>query len=359
MNIGEKIKELRKKNDMTQEKLADFLCVSYQAVSKWECGLSSPDLSLIVPLARLFGVTTDELLGAVLPETDTRYDELEALYQETFKTGDMEKRREICETAVREYPGDMKWLNYLAWDVWCVAVGIPDDTEYEAQRERAIKLFDTVIENTQDDAVKVYAIQGIVQCLCGKGAKDEARRYVELFPETKINPDIKEELLCQCLSGDERIRAEQHRVEKMLEKFVVTVMCGQLGEGATCPEADTAAEAVIKAMIPDGNYCYFHQEMAHINVRKAEAAAQNGDGDMAVQFLQKAMHHAAEFDLIDIVNPGEYAFTAPLFNKLTIDTRKFCRTGTSTVTDDIRERCKRASFDTVRERYDFKALLLG
>ena len=72
MTIGEKIKELRKKNDLTQEKLADYLCVSYQAVSKWECGLSSPDLSLIVPLAKLLHVTTDELLGMTAPETDKR-----------------------------------------------------------------------------------------------------------------------------------------------------------------------------------------------------------------------------------------------------------------------------------------------
>ena len=61
MNIGKKIKELRKKNDFTQEKLADYLCVSYQAVSKWETGISSPDLSLIAPLTKLFHVSADEL----------------------------------------------------------------------------------------------------------------------------------------------------------------------------------------------------------------------------------------------------------------------------------------------------------
>ncbi|MBQ8275709.1 MAG: helix-turn-helix transcriptional regulator [Clostridia bacterium] len=40
VHIGAKIKELRKKKDMTQEKLAEYLCVSFQAVSKWETGVS-------------------------------------------------------------------------------------------------------------------------------------------------------------------------------------------------------------------------------------------------------------------------------------------------------------------------------
>ena len=79
MTIGEKIKELRKKNDLTQEKLADYLCVSYQAVSKWGCGLSNPDLTLIVPLAKLLHVTTDELLGMTSPQTDKKKIEYDAL----------------------------------------------------------------------------------------------------------------------------------------------------------------------------------------------------------------------------------------------------------------------------------------
>ncbi len=357
MTVGEKIKELRKKKDLTQEKLADFLRVSYQAVSKWECGLSSPDLSLIVPLARLLGVTTDELLGAVNGDEDKRRGELEAQYQDTFKTGDMQLRLRICEDALGEYPGDMKWLNQLAWNVWCLAVGImPDGAEFEAQREKAIKLFDTVIENTQDDEVKVYAIQGIVQCLCGKGAKDEARKYVELFPEPKISSDLRDKLLCKCLSGDEQICRKQQYVEKKLAEFVDTLMWGQVGEGYTCPDADSAAEAIINAMIPDGNYCSYHHHMAHIQFRKAEMAVKSGDGDRAVELLQRAAYHAGEFDIIDTVSPGEYAFTAPLLNRLTIDSREFCRTGTTTLTDDIREMCKRNSFDPIREREDFKAL---
>ena len=61
--IGQRIKELRRKNDLTQEKLADFLGVTYQSVSKWECGLCCPDVMLLPLLAKIFGVSTDTLLG--------------------------------------------------------------------------------------------------------------------------------------------------------------------------------------------------------------------------------------------------------------------------------------------------------
>lgn len=54
MTIGEKIKSLRKQKDITQEKLADYLGISYQSVSKWENNLAMPDISLVVPARQLF-----------------------------------------------------------------------------------------------------------------------------------------------------------------------------------------------------------------------------------------------------------------------------------------------------------------
>ena len=60
MNIGTKIKELRNHNKKTQEDLAKTLCISTQAVSKWENG-GSPDLELIPAIAKYFKVSTDYL----------------------------------------------------------------------------------------------------------------------------------------------------------------------------------------------------------------------------------------------------------------------------------------------------------
>lgn len=64
MTINEKIKELRKKANLTQEALAAVLNISYQSVSKWEEGLCCPDVMLLPLLAEIFGVSTDTLLGS-------------------------------------------------------------------------------------------------------------------------------------------------------------------------------------------------------------------------------------------------------------------------------------------------------
>lgn len=69
LRIGEKIKNLRKQQDITQEKLAAYLNISYQAVSKWENETALPDITLIPKIANFFGVTSDELLG-LKPDND-------------------------------------------------------------------------------------------------------------------------------------------------------------------------------------------------------------------------------------------------------------------------------------------------
>jgi transcriptional regulator with XRE-family HTH domain len=61
--LGVNIKKLRLATGMTQRQLAYQLRISVQAVSKWERGLTYPDVTLLLPIAELFGVTLDELFG--------------------------------------------------------------------------------------------------------------------------------------------------------------------------------------------------------------------------------------------------------------------------------------------------------
>lgn len=62
-SFGDRISFLRKLKELTQAQLAEKLGISAQAVSKWESGLSCPDIMMLVPLADIFGVSTDVLLA--------------------------------------------------------------------------------------------------------------------------------------------------------------------------------------------------------------------------------------------------------------------------------------------------------
>lgn len=67
-SLGEVLKDHRTRCSMTQEFVAESLGVSRQAVSKWENGTADPSTSNLLKLAKLYGVTAEELIRAVQPE---------------------------------------------------------------------------------------------------------------------------------------------------------------------------------------------------------------------------------------------------------------------------------------------------
>lgn len=69
MNLGEKLFELRKQKNLTQDDVAEKLKVTRQTVSKWETNQSTPDFDKIVPLCELYEISPNELLMEEKQET--------------------------------------------------------------------------------------------------------------------------------------------------------------------------------------------------------------------------------------------------------------------------------------------------
>ena len=120
LTIGENIRNFRKKNDLTQETLADRLGVTYQSVSRWENGITYPDLELIPAIAEVLAVTVDELLGMPQIEKEKRavqtFDELR---RECIKQDyDADKIVELLRDIRRNYLDSDS-----AWRPWCEGNG--------------------------------------------------------------------------------------------------------------------------------------------------------------------------------------------------------------------------------------------
>lgn len=85
--LGLFICKLRKEKNMTQKELADKLVISDKAVSKWERGISYPDITLLEPLSLILGVSITELVQGRKIDMDEKENNVEKMMQETLDIG--------------------------------------------------------------------------------------------------------------------------------------------------------------------------------------------------------------------------------------------------------------------------------
>lgn len=199
-HIGETIRTLRRKNAMTQENLADRMNVSVNAVSKWERGECMPDISLLIPLAKCFGITTDELLGYDRKAQEEIVDRWIAQSGERFdSSADPEALREYykwerssLETLIAEYPDDCRLLNlYLN----CLSPQTDGD-EFE-------RICILLLDRSDKAYIVQRAVKGLAELHRSRGDTDAAEKLIrekftglelvkQLYDLTK-NPDTHRE----------------------------------------------------------------------------------------------------------------------------------------------------------------------
>jgi len=168
MNIGNKIKALRKAKGITQEQLAGAIGISFQAVSKWENGIALPDITLVPMLANYFGVSTDELLGFNLAEKEERIEKaVDEAYK--FRESNPQKSRAILEKALNIYPENDILLNNILY-----VVTDPDET---------IDIASRLAERTLNNEVKYDALRFLAYAYKKKGDLKSAENAIEQIPE--------------------------------------------------------------------------------------------------------------------------------------------------------------------------------
>ena len=107
MNLGNKIRELRRQRNLTQEQLAASLNISAQAVSKWEMGGSYPDMTMIPTLAALFKVSLDELFDFDVRNIDKEIEDIRLEYNKYF-WDNFEKAEQILLDGLKLYPASIQ-----------------------------------------------------------------------------------------------------------------------------------------------------------------------------------------------------------------------------------------------------------
>ena len=124
MSIGENIARLRKEQGLTQAELGEMLGVSNQAVSKWESGMTMPDVMLLPEISRVLGVTLTELYGISdegeakddIKASKIRVEEGQKIINICVKADDANVTTKIPVAAVRSVFGNKMLKQYLSDD---------------------------------------------------------------------------------------------------------------------------------------------------------------------------------------------------------------------------------------------------
>ncbi len=192
IKLGEKIKALRKAQGISQEILAQALGCSFQAVSKWETGVTMPDVAMIPAIASFFGVSTDELFDYNRMEAEKRVMDICHEAAE-YRCSDPAKSEAILREGLKQFPGNDIILNNLLYTM-----------RTPSRSGEVINICKTLIECTREDDVKYDALRILAETYYEIGEKALVKPTLEQIPEIYFS---KLELCAKYLEGEESLEA--------------------------------------------------------------------------------------------------------------------------------------------------------
>ena len=195
LNIGTNIKRLRLSKGLTQEQLAELLCISTPAVSKWEAKNSYPDITMLFPLAQVFGVTVDELLGYDEELAKADVERYLAQHRKCEINGQREKARDIILEARKKYPHDFRIMNTYMWD----KAGGMADNDFAVlleNKEEFLQICNCILDGCKIDSIRVEAMNMKAKILHAEGDTDGALEILSLLPGFYSQQKI-EQLFCK------------------------------------------------------------------------------------------------------------------------------------------------------------------
>ena len=194
MNIlmGRKIKELRRKRELSQKELANHLGVSFQSVSKWENGIAMPDVSLIPVIAYFFDVSTDELFDYERLNTEHKVEEICREAAEC-RDDNPSKAEKILRKGLKQYPANEIILNNLLY-----TMRAPE------RNQEVVEICKSILEVTRLDDVKYDVLRILAETYHAMGEQALVKPTLEQIPEIYFS---KVELMAKLLDGTEALEA--------------------------------------------------------------------------------------------------------------------------------------------------------
>ena len=308
LKIGEKIKELRKKLNVTQEKFAEYLDVTAQAVSRWESGICYPDVELFPAIANFFNISIDELF-----EFDKKAEKLKVFKNEIYKKdvrGFPIESIEVCRSALKEFPNDYEIISSL--------IRLLMDTDVKNNKGEIIKLCERILNDCDDYQMKIGTLRDLTIFYKNTEDWDKARETAQKLPDIWDGVCRSQEIwLSRVLQGEEKlfklryaIFVLAHNLGSEINNLVLMSrdFCGGDYRAGAKERIDMLERAVklYELIFSDGDYGFHNLRFKENYGAMAEEYLYLEEYDKALDCIEKSADYLTAFEK----DEGEYPHTS-------------------------------------------------
>ena len=222
MNIGIKVRELRKKRGITQEQLASALGITSQAVSKWEMSMGYPDISMLPIIAGYFGVSMDALFNYDVDKLEENI--MNVLYASRANAHTFEEKERILVEGIGNYPGG-EILKRELLELYAGQIRFHGRSDLT---EKALELGRQICEESKDSFINLGAMGDMAAIYINSGRYDEGKRMIESMPY-RYHLDIYDRMRCTVMFLNERDRLHEAREWKRWAHQELYMVCDAEG----------------------------------------------------------------------------------------------------------------------------------
>ncbi len=337
LTLGEKIKELRKRDGRKQEDLATALGVTNQAVSRWEKDGSYPDMEMIPAIANYFGITIDELFGYE-NERSKKIDMIVSRIDDmNLKNNGIDININECIALAREamieFPGNEKIMLCLAnvlYNAGYVRYGeyhLTDDEGYNiydverhrtyAEWKEAIHLYEKLLKTLEDSSLRQRAVTELSQLYLNIGEHERALAFAESAPNIYGSREL---LRINACDGKAHARAYGEallRTVRISAELTVGAIIAY-EQNMTPDEKVQSLRGAIKlfdCICPDGNYGIHASYISRMYLLLSLYLWLDGKHDEAFTALDDSLAHFKAFENIRY----DSSYTSPLLRLVKIE----------------------------------------
>ncbi len=343
LTLGDKIKELRKRDGRKQEDLANALGVTNQAVSRWEANGGYPDMEMIPAIANYFGITIDELFGYE-NDREKKIDSLVSKINEmNFMNNGVDINIDECISLAREamieFPANEKIMLCLAdvlYNAGYVRYGEYHliDSEgynvYDVERHRgyaewkeAIVIYEKLLKTLEGGDARHNALRNLTQLYLNVGEHERALAAIESAPTIYGSYEF---LRINACDGKKHAEAYGVALLKTVRASAELIIGTVIAYEQNMPTSDKiksikSAITLFDHVCTDGNYGIHSAYIARMYTLLSLYLWLGGEHDEAFDALDKALLHFKAFE--ELCAKSDASYTAPLLKLVKIDTEKW------------------------------------